>query len=124
MKKLLSILLVALLLCGVMGVGLSVSAAPAAPQAINPLLPLIEFIAQNNLQDLNEAQTKLLIEILKLLKTLNIDYSGLLASVDSLLPMSVKAALHEAGLANYPIWERDMMWYLIFRYLLFGWYWM
>jgi len=124
MKKLLSILLTAMLLCGILGVGMSVSAAPAQPQAVNPLAPLIEFIAQNNLSSLTDAQVNILIGILRLLKALNVDYSSLLESVDSLLPFSVKAALHDAGLMSYPIWERDMLMYFVFRYLLFGWLWM
>jgi len=36
----------------------------------------------------------------------------------------VKAALHDAGLMSYPIWERDFMWHLIVKYLLIGWLWM
>jgi len=123
MKKLLSILLAAMLLCGIAGMG--VSAAPAQPQATNPLLaPLIEFIAKYDLGSLSDLQVTALIGILRTLKALNIDYTGLLATVDHLLPFSVKAALHDAGLMDYPIWERDMLMYFVFRYLLFGWLWM
>ena len=130
MKKTLCILLTALLLCGAFGAGLNAAAAPPkaqalAPAAVSPLLgPLVEFLAQYDLKSLTDAQVNILIGILKTLKTLGIDYTGILEAVDDLLPMAVKAALHDAGLMNYPIWERDFIAYLIFRYLLFGWYWM
>ena len=124
MKKTLCILLTALLLCGAFGAGLNAAAAPA-PAAVSPLLgPLVEFLAQYDLKSLTDAQVNLLIGILKTLKTLGIDYTGVLEAVDGLLPMTVKAALHDAGLMSYPIWERDFIAYLIFRYLLFGWIWM
>jgi len=130
MKKTLCIILTALLLCGGMGAGLGAAAAPqagaqAAPAAVSPLLgPLMEFIAQYDLANLTEAQIQILIGILKTLQALGIDYKPVLEAVDSLLPFAVKAALHDAGLMDYPLWERDFLMYLIFKYLLFGWYWM
>ena len=124
MKKLVSILLTALLLCGALGAGLSAAAAPA-PVAVSPLLkPLVDFLAQYDLQKLTDAQINILIGILNTLKRLGVDYTGVLEAVDDLLPMSVKAALHDAGLMSYPIWERNFLAYLIFKYLLFGWLWM
>jgi len=202
MKKLLSILLAALLLCGVMGVASSAAAAPASGISSLLLKPLTDFIANYDLENLTGAQTETLIGILRTLKTLNIDYKPvldtitsalpaavkdalrdagllevtgeqaketdsssvlkqltnflgsydlenlteaqlntligilntlkkvginyvpLLEAVDGYLPFTVKAALHDAGLMSYPIWERDFMMYLVFKYLLFGWLWM
>jgi len=213
MKKLLSILLAALLLCGVMGVGLSAAAAPDFSSLL--LKPLTDFLANYDLANLTDGQTQTLIGILNTLKALGIDYKPFLAAagtyfsaalkqllqeaglmdfpgldlpgldlpglgslptlttdsssvlkqltnflasadlanltdaqlelligilntlkkagvnyvplleaVDGYLPFAVKAALHDAGLMNYPIWERDFVMYLIFKYLLFGWLWM
>jgi len=123
MKKLLSILLACLLLCGVMGVGLSAAAAPA-PATAALLKPLSDFLGQYDLENLTDAQLGILIKILETLKKANINYKPLLDAVDDYLPFAVKAALHDAGLMSYPIWERDFMMYLVFRYLLFGWVWM
>ena len=58
------------------------------------------------------------------LKLIGFDYTAILKSVDGSLPIAVKAALHKAGLMNYPIWERSLFWNLVFKYLLFGWVWM
>jgi len=197
MKKIVSILLAALLLCGVMGLGLSAAAASATSLLLKPLT---DFIANNDLANLTGAQTDILIGILSTLNALGIDYTAimqaaetylsaaakealrkaglidtpageqgkatdtqktltqfldsvdlgsltqaqldtlililnglkkagvnykpLLEMVDGALPFTVKAALHDAGLMSYPIWERDFTMYLVFKYLLFGWIWM
>ena len=126
MKKLLSILLAVLLIGGTMGVAAS-AAAPALPKAasLSPLLkPLTDFIAKYDLENLTQVQLDLMIKILQGLKKLNIDYAPLLESLDEYLPFAVKAALHDAGLMEYPVWERDMILHFVFRYLLFGWLWM
>ena len=88
------------------------------------LKTLTDFIGKYDLSDLSDAQITVLIGILTTLKSLGIDYKPVLASIDQYLPFSTKAALHDAGLMNYPIWERSAMWYFVFRYLLFGWLWM
>ncbi|MDR2687190.1 MAG: hypothetical protein LBB75_05510 [Oscillospiraceae bacterium] len=121
MKKLLSIFLSALLLCGVMGAGLT---AAAAPDLSLLQKPLTEFLGQYDLENLTEAQVGIFIKILETLKKAGVDYVPLLEAADGYLPFTVKAALHDAGLMSYPIWERDAMMYLVFRYLLFGWVWM
>ena len=92
--------------------------------AANPLKPLLDFLAGVDLENLTEAQLNLLIATLNGLKLLGIDYKPALDALRPILPFAVKAALHDAGLMEYPIWERDFMWYLIVRYLLFGWLWM
>jgi len=77
MKKTLSILLAALLLCGVMGVTAS-AAAPAQTteqaSGLTGLLlkPLTDFIATYDLENLTDAQLNNLIGILTTLKTLGI----------------------------------------------------
>jgi len=120
MKKLLSILLAALLLCGVVGLGLTAAAAPAP----DLLKPLSNFLGSYDLENLTDAQLNILIKILDTLKKAGVNYRPLLDAVSGYLPFRVKAALHDAGLMSYPIWERDFMWYLVFKYLLFGWIWM
>ena len=127
MKKFLSILLIALLLCGGVSVGLSAAAAPVM-QASSLLDPLLKFIDGNDLASLTEKQLDALMLILKGLKALNIDYAEILKLADDTLPnglpITVKAALHKAGLMNYPIWERDLFFNFIFKWFLFGWAWM
>ena len=101
---------------------------PAREQGKTPessaLKPLKDFIAGYDLEHLTQAQLDILIKILETLKKLGIDYKPLLEAVDGYLPFAVKAALHDAGLMSYPIWERDFTMYLVFKYLLFGWIWM
>jgi len=102
---------------------------PAEEQAketnASPLTkPLTDFLGSYDLENLTEAQLDILIKILEALKKAGINYAPLLEAVDGYLPFTVKAALHDAGLMSYPIWERDFMMYLVFRYLLFGWIWM
>jgi len=92
--------------------------------AANPLGPLLDFLAGVELESLTEAQLNLLILTLNGLKALGVDYASILTPLRPVLPFAVKAALHDAGLMSYPIWERDFMWYLIVKYLLFGWLWM
>jgi len=123
MKKLLSILLAALLLCGVMGVA-SNAAAASVPNLSLLTKPLTDFLGQYDLANLTEAQVNILIGILNTLKKAGVNYKPLIEAIDGYLPFAVKAALHDAGLMSYPIWERDFMMYLVFKYLLFGWIWM
>jgi len=121
MKKILSILLAALLLGGVMSVGLSAAAAPAT-QAVDD--QLVKFLGSADLKNLTKDQMNLLVEILGYLKLLGFDYTKLLDAVKDQLPIAAKAALHKAGLMSYPVWERNVFVNLIFKYLLFGWIWM
>ena len=123
MKKLLSILLAALLLGGVMTVGLSAAAAPALPTSFASN-PLTDFINKYDLKNLTSQQLDLLINILNGLKLIGFDYTKVLDAVDDNLPISAKAALHKAGLKSYPIWERNLFANIIFKYLFFGWIWM
>ena len=88
------------------------------------LSTLTNFLAGYDLENLTEGQLSTLIGILTALKKAGINYKPLLDAVSGYLPMVVKAALHDAGLMSYPIWERDFLMYLIFKYLLFGWIWM
>ena len=88
------------------------------------LKQLTNFLASADLENLTDAQLELLIGILNTLKKAGVNYVPLLEAVDGYLPFTVKAALHDAGLMNYPIWERNFMMYLVFKYLLFGWIWM
>ena len=128
MKKIISVLLAALLLCG--GISVAASAAPAAalePQAIT--LPggtagIPNFLWNLNFANLNDVQLLLLINTLKGLKAAGVDYSGFLESVRSVLPIGVKAELHKQGLASYPVWERNSFANFIFKWLLFGFVWM
>ena len=126
MKKTLCIFLATLLLC--MGIGMSASAAAETPQQAPPKSAATDALwaVLNNFDftNLTNAQITILVNTLKALKALGVDYSGFLERISPLLPFSAKAALHDAGLASYPIWERDLMYYLIFKYLLFGWLWM
>ena len=125
MKKLVSVLLVALLLCAGLGL-VGASAAEPAPAIVNSTWQNMATAALNSLlgSSLGDAAIGAFITTLQTLQNLGFDVSGFLEAVDDVLPMSVKAALHDAGIKSYPIWERDMLFYLIFRYLLFGWYWM
>ncbi len=126
-KKILSIFLAALLLCGAVSVGVSAAASTAKSYASQEGIletALRSFIKNVDWGKITETQTTWLIKTLTTMKTLGINYDSILETVSPYLPMSVKAALHDAGLAEYPIWERDMLMYFVFRYLLFGWVWM
>jgi len=116
MKKILSILLAVLLLGSVMTVGFTASAAPADN--------LVNFLAGKNLNNLSTQEINLLKGILEGLKFVGVDYASVLRRYDSQLPISVKSALHNAGLMNYPIWERNVFFNFIFKYLLLGFIWM
>ena len=122
MKKLLSILLAALLLGGVMTVGLSAVAAPAVPQAATD--SLVNFLAGKNLKNLSAQEINLLKALLEGLKFLGVDYTAVLKQYNKQLPVAVKSALHSAGLMKYPIWERNLFFNFIFKYLLLGFIWM
>ena len=93
-------------------------------QPASLLKPLTDFLAGYDLANLTESQLNTLITILTALKKAGVNYKPLLEAADGILPFAVKAALHDAGLMSYPIWERDYLMYLVFRYLLFGWIWM
>jgi len=127
MKKFLSILLIALLLCGVVGVAAG-AAAPALPKAAAialPGIPSLDSILKNfNLASMTDAQLSSFIKILSGLKSLGVDLSSYLAPIAKGLPIPVKAALQQAGLMQFPIWERSYFFNFIFKWLLFGWIWM
>jgi len=95
-----------------------------AADTSSALKTLSDFLGKYDLENLTEAQLSILIGILNTLKKAGVNYVPLLEAVDGYLPFTVKAALHDAGLMSYPIWERDYMMYLVFKYLLFGWLWM
>ena len=137
MKKMVSALLVALLLCGLGLVG--ASATLYLPQAMplnSVILPSMEWeiadhVAQLEalLLEFKDGQvtgTRLLrvAQQLIIMDMHGIDYSGTFEWARSFLPMNVKAALHDAGLASFPIWERDPLMHFIFYWILFGWLWM
>lgn len=125
MKKIISVLLITLLLCG--GVSVAASAAPALslPKASALAIPKLEDLLKPfDLSNLSETQLKLLIGTLAALKKLGVDLAKYLEPVTKNLPIPVKAALHEAGLVEFPIWERSYVFNFIFKWLLFGWLWM
>jgi len=126
MKKFLSVLLIAVLLCGVGLVGANANAAPALVETQSSALQNIAMAALNTLlnSSMGDIAIQAFVNSMGGLQNLGFNVAGFLEAVDDLLPMAVKAALHDAGVASYPIWERDMLFYLIFRYLLFGWLWM
>ena len=136
MKKVISILLAAVLLCGGFAV-VGASAAPAPvqfePSAIQPHNPIQDALmrqAMNALTTLlanttfGEIPINAFVETLLTLQRLGLDVGAFIESVEDLLPMAVKAALHDAGLASFPIWERDPLAHFIFYWILFGWLWM
>jgi hypothetical protein len=119
MKKILSILLAAILLGSVMTVGFTATAATVSVTG-----NLENFLAGKTLENLTAQELNLLKALLEGLKLLGIDYTAVLKKYDSQLPVAVKAALHDAGLMSYPIWERSVFFNFIFKYLLLGWLWM
>jgi len=120
MKRILSILLAALLLGGVMSAGFTAAAAPALSAASD-----LKALLDNGGANITDAQLQTLIKILDALKRTNLfNYQGILKDYGKNLPIAAKATLHKLGLMNYPIWERDIFFNLIFKYLLFGWIWM
>ena len=86
-------------------------------QAVNLMLLFVDG-------EFTQSQIDSLIWILRQMDNLGIDYSGLLEWADPFLPMSVRNALHNAGLASYPIWERNVFFNILFYWVLFGWIWM
>ena len=139
MKKVISILLVAALLCG----GFAVASAGAAAahsaqieaqvQAIEPHNVIQNALFAQAMQaltvllantTLGEIPISMFVDTLLTLQRLGLDVDAFLAEVDHLLPMAVRAALHDAGLINIPIWERDPLMHFIFYWILFGWLWM
>lgn len=116
MKKILCVFLSALLLCGTVSV---------AASALMPAMPTIDdLFAKFDLENLTDEQIALLIEGLNFLKNLHLDVASYLEAHADQLPMALKAALHQAGLASFPLWERSAFWNFVFKWLLFGWIWM
>jgi len=122
MKKLLSILLAVLMLGGVMTV--AASAAPGKATSLASASELKSLLKSLDLKSLSQQELKRITGYLEILKAIGIDYSAILESVRDELPISVKAALHKAGLAKYPIWERSAFFNFFFKVFLFGWIWM
>ena len=137
MKKRISILLVAVLLCGGFAVvGANATAATPvqtqfqAPQPQNALQNALFGQAMNALTvllantTLGEIPINAFVNTLLGLQRLGLDVERFLEEVDHLLPMAVRAALHDAGLINIPVWERNPLIHFIFYWILFGWLWM
>lgn len=124
-RKILSILLSVLLLGSVMGLGVQAAAPVQKASALEVIeTALVSFLKKQDLANLDGTQIKWLINTLTALQKGKIDYTKLLDAVSENLSFAVKAALHEAGLASYPIWERDVFYHYFFKYILFGWLWM
>jgi|GEM_PF-1730210 len=140
MKKVIGILLVAALLCGGFA---AVGASAAGPvqieaQAPQPPMPQPQNAIQNALfaqamqaltvmlanSTLGEIPIAAFVNTLLALQRLGLDVEAFIEEVDHLLPMAVRAALHDAGLINIPVWERDPLIHFIFYWILFGWLWM
>ena len=136
-KKAISILLVAVLLCGGLAIA-GTAAAPAPAQSRNITIPAPPAVGNNvMLQQLvnlfltiigagqmTDIQARVLIGLLQGLNRLGVDYSEILEWATPLLPMSVRNMLHDEGLAHFPIWQRSLFWNMVFYWLLFGWIWM
>ena len=139
MKKVISILLVVVLFCGgFAAVGASAVAADSAQVEAQAPVPQPHNVIQNALfaqamqalttmlanTTLGEIPIAAFVNTLLTLQRLGLDVEAFLEEVDHLLPMAVRAALHDAGLINIPIWERDPLMHFIFYWILFGWLWM
>lgn len=122
MKKLLSILLACLVLCGTMGAAMTASAAQTQSILSGDALSL--FLKGIDIAKLNAKQIEALVAAANLAKGFGIDIAAILAPFEDKLPFAAKAALHEAGLKQYPVWERSAFMNFVFKYLLFGWIWM
>jgi len=133
MKKLLSILLAALLLCSGLAMTFGVTAAAAKTDAaaidfdgiFNSALNLLKGFDPANM---TEKQQKSLIESLNNLPGLkgNEAVGKLLRDLDKQykLPITFKNLLHKNGIYSFPFYERSVFWNFIFKWLLFGWFWM
>ena len=136
MKKLLSILLAALMLCSglAMTFGVTASAAPAqktdaSATALDKLFQSIaNTISGYNLEDLSETQESIIVRGLKLLKLADTNdaIGKALKAIDKQysLPITFKNLLHKNGIYSFPFYERSVFWNFIFKWLLFGWFWM
>lgn len=127
MKKLMSILLATLLLGSIAVVGTSAAAAPQAgiTQSASPLeTMLISYLKGLDWEKITDTQVTWIVNTIKRMKDNNVEYAYILDAVANQLPYAVKSALHDAGLAKFPIWERSAFFNFIFKWLLFGWIWM
>jgi len=121
MKRILCILLAAMTLMGVAGV--AASAAPVqGANAMDILFQnLLNALLNIDLENLTKQQLDGLVSLFNNYKNIP-GFSSFVRRLD--LPISVKAALHRAGIVKFPIYERSLLWNFIFKYFLFGWIWM
>ena len=137
MKKLLSILLAALMLCSglAMTFGVTASAAPAQKieaSAANPFDSIFNAIAKTisgfDLENLSKTQETIIVTALEFLKkTASSDTVGTaLKEIDKAygLPITFKNLLHKNGIYSFPFYERSVFWNFIFKWLLLGFIWM
>ena len=136
MKKLLSILLAALMLCSGLAIttGVTATAAPAQKteasassfdNLFNTVLNLFKGI---NISEMTEKQQESVINLLNWIPDLkgNPLIGDILKSIDKQynLPITFKNLLHKNGIYSFPFYERSVFWNFIFKWLLFGWIWM
>jgi len=134
MKKLLSILLAALMLCSglAMTIGVTATAAPAQTDAaanfdglFNTVLNLFKGI---DISEMSEKQQESVIKLLNWIPDLkgNPLVGKILKDIDKQynLPITFKNLLHKNGIYSFPFYERSVFWNFIFKWLLFGWFWM
>ena len=136
MKKLLSVLLAALMLCTGLAMTFGVTASAAPAQKVDASASAFDWIFDTALKlfkgldpsTMTEKEQENLIEKLsnipglkgneligKLLKDLDKQYG---------LPITFKNLLHKHGIYSFPFYERSVIWNFIFKWLLFGWFWM
>jgi hypothetical protein len=120
MKKLLSVLMIAVLLCGALTVG--VAAKPKGPTSLDSFPAFLKLIVPS-LDSLTDSQVQLAVKAAKLM---NYDLAKLFTTepIASNLPISAKKILHRNGVVKYPLYQRSVIWYSVCKYLFFGWIWM
>ena len=134
MKRLLSILLAALILCTglAMTFGATASAAPAKQAdaaSYDSLFQTIKnYVSGVDLENLSDFQEKLIVGVLEALQKADTnDFIGkALKEIDKQynLPVTFKKLLHDHGIYSFPFYERSVFWNFIFKYLFLGFIWM
>ncbi|MDR0532266.1 MAG: hypothetical protein LBG83_09435 [Oscillospiraceae bacterium] len=146
MKRVISVILAMLLLCGASAAGAQAASASSNLDSfvddyvkqINKVIgALTDTSAKNpvnnqknvekalkgfDLSSLTDEQLETVVGLLTKLQGFGVNVETYLKGMN--LPIPVKAALHKANLVKYPIWERSSFWNFIFKWLLFGWIWM
>ena len=120
MKKLLSIFLIAVLLCG--GLTIAAEAKSASPSAIDSFPAFLKLLVPS-LEKMTDEQIQMAIKAAKLM---NYDLAKIFTTepIASNLPISAKKILHRNGIVKYPLCERSVIWHYTCKYLFFGWIWM